>query len=1009
MRTGLSIIQQTLTPEAASVLSQSIAEASRRNNGHTTPLHVAATLLASPTGCLRQACIRSQPHFSHPLQCRALELCFSVALERLPTAQNVSPNVEPPISNALMATLKRAQAHQRRGCPEQQQQPLLAVKVELQQLIISILDDPSVSRVMREAGISSMAVKTVIEQSLNSQTISASTNSNPRIGLDSRPAAQPTPVIPSVLGRNLYLNPRLQQQGSAMQLEQQREDEVKTIFEILSRTKKRNPVLVGESEPEALLREVLRRIEKKEVEDGPLKNVEVIISMEELTSPPQQVPAKINELGRSIERRMTRSNHGGIILDLGDLKWLVDRPVSFRAPVSGSAPPHQGVSEAGPAAVAEMGKILMKFGKDSGSNGCQLWLIGTATCETYLRCQVYHPTMQNDWDLQVVSIAARAPLLGTFPRFGSNENLSSSVESLSPLKSFQMEGPNLSRSVPGNLGPRKSACCPQYLQYYEQKLEKLDSEFKSYPTRHQLPPCMQNAEACNNDAVEGTIDPSERYPNFHRKPSLSAVGLCNPILLGRQTSPQTIQMIKNLGEDLQLNIYSERRTSPPGTPVRTDLALGRTKITESTVEKIAKEHIKESRGCVSSESQNKSSEFESEEALAAADMDSFKQLLKGLTEKVWWQKEAASAVATTITQCRSSNAKRRIAGAKGDLWLFFSGPDTIGMKKMARALSEMVCSVGPVTICLSSRQDSEESDSNTRGKTILDRISEAVRRNPFSVIVLQDIDEADALVRASIKRAMERGRLADSHGREISLGNTIFILTANWIPGIFKNSPIGLQLSDEKIPALASVDWQLRLSVGRKTGKRRACWLQDEEDGATKQRKEMGVALSFDLNELADDRLDEYHNSSDITIDHEHVNGRENTQSPATSSRSDEILDSVYDATIIIFNPVDFARIQCDIEKTITRKFSDIIRDKLTLKIESEALEKISRGLWLGETGLEAWMETALVPSINQLKTILPNSVEDALSARLELEGQSESRGHGDWLPSRITVVVDRQ
>ena len=108
MRGGLSAIQQTLTPEAASVLSHSIAEASRRNHGQTTPLHVAATLLASPTGFLRQACIRSHPNSSHPLQCRALELCFSVALERLPTAQTTG---EPPISNALMAALKRAQAH----------------------------------------------------------------------------------------------------------------------------------------------------------------------------------------------------------------------------------------------------------------------------------------------------------------------------------------------------------------------------------------------------------------------------------------------------------------------------------------------------------------------------------------------------------------------------------------------------------------------------------------------------------------------------------------------------------------------------------------------------------------------------------------------------------------------------------------------------------------------------------------------------------------------------------
>ncbi|KAL6316099.1 hypothetical protein AAG906_015615 [Vitis piasezkii] len=47
---NLSTIQQTLTPEVASVLNHSIAEVGCRNHGQTTLLHVAATLLGSPSG-----------------------------------------------------------------------------------------------------------------------------------------------------------------------------------------------------------------------------------------------------------------------------------------------------------------------------------------------------------------------------------------------------------------------------------------------------------------------------------------------------------------------------------------------------------------------------------------------------------------------------------------------------------------------------------------------------------------------------------------------------------------------------------------------------------------------------------------------------------------------------------------------------------------------------------------------------------------------------------------------
>jgi len=407
MRAGLSTIQQTLTPEAASVLNHSIAEAGRRNHGQTTPLHVAATLLASPSGFLRQACIKSHPNSSHPLQCRALELCFSVALERLPTSQNTGSSMEPPISNALMAALKRAQAHQRRGYPEQQQQPLLAVKVELEQLIISILDDPSVSRVMREASFSSPAVKATIEQSLNA--VPSTVNS----GLGFRPSA----VAPSnsATGRNLYLNPRLQQQqqqqGSAAQ---HRGDDAKRIVDILLRSKKRNPILVGESEPEAAIKEVIKKIENKELGDGAFANAHVIHLEKELPSDKAQIPARLKELGDLIETRTGNSGSGGIFVDLGDLKWLVEQPAGFAVGGGLGNMQQLTLAEAGRAAVAEMGRLVSKFGE--GGAG-RLWLLGTATCETYLRCQVYHPTMENDWDLQAVPITTRAPLPGIFPRY----------------------------------------------------------------------------------------------------------------------------------------------------------------------------------------------------------------------------------------------------------------------------------------------------------------------------------------------------------------------------------------------------------------------------------------------------------------------------------------------------------------------------------------------------------------------------------------------------------------
>ncbi|KAB1204190.1 Chaperone protein ClpB [Morella rubra] len=1044
MRAGLSTIQQTLTPEAASVLNQSINEASRRNHGQTTPLHVAKTLLASPSGFLRQACIKSHPNSSHPLQCRALELCFSVALERLPTAQNMSPGTEPPISNALMAALKRAQAHQRRGCPEQQQQPLLAVKVELEQLIISILDDPSVSRVMREASFSSPAVKATIEQSLNSSASVA--NSSP-IGLGYRPGATP---VPSVTNRNLYLNPRLQQ-GSATQLGQPRGDEVKRVIDILLRTKKRNPVLVGESEPEAVVKELLRRIENKELGEGPFMNSEVIRLEKEFSSDRAQIPAKVKELGDLVETRIANLSGGGLILDLGDLKWLVEQPVSLGVAGSGTTVQQQVVSEVGRAAVAEMGKLLGSFRE--GSRG-RLWLIGTATCETYLRCQVYHPSMENDWDLQAVPIAARAAS-GMFPRLGTNGILSSSVESLSPSKVFPTVTTAPPRRLSENLEPaRRTTCCAQCLQSYEQELAKLpkelekSSEVKSEASRQQLPQWLQNAKAHEDDAkiVDQTQTKDQElfakqsqellkkwkdtcsriHPNFHQPNvfserispiPLSMKGLYNPNLIGRQSFQPKLQLNRHLGGTLLLNTdqvptqLSEKAVSTPGSPVRTDLSLGQTKVTEPSPDQSHnKGQIKDFLGRRSSEPHNNLHEMQSNKLLNTSDVDSFKQLLKGLMEKVWWQREAASAVATTVTHCKVGNGKRRGAGSKGDMWLLFLGPDRVGKKKMASALAELVFASNPIMICLGSRRNNGESDMSFRGKTALDRIAEAVRRNPFSVIMLEDIDEADMLIRGSIKRAMERGRLADSHGREISLGNVTFILSASWLPDDLKCLSDGVSLDEEKLSRLARGSWQLRLSICERTAKRRANWLPEGQRPAKASRKETSSGLAFDLNEAADtedDRTDGSHNSSELTNEHEYEHGvNNNLLSPATSSVSRELLNAVDDA--IVFKPVDFGPIRRNITSSICNKFSTIIGDRILFEVQDEALDKITSGVWLGRMGLDEWADKVLAPSFHQLKACLPSSVrDDSVVVRLEQDDNSVCRSGGDWLPSIVKVVTD--
>ncbi|KAL5699330.1 hypothetical protein ACHQM5_030250 [Ranunculus cassubicifolius] len=1094
MRAGLSTIQQTLTTEAANILNQSISEAGRRNHGQTTPLHVAATLLASPSGYLRQACIRSHPNSSHPLQCRALELCFSVALDRLPSAQSVSPSIEPPISNALMAALKRAQAHQRRGCPEQQQQPLLAVKVELEQLIISILDDPSVSRVMREASFSSPAVKATIEQSLNSTSSSNSTQNstiggsglggfrpaqsanrnmyvNPRLNQSGNSNSDQSGGLLSGVNRNMYLNPRLlqsgntnsdqsgevamnrnsymnprlQPQGNSDQSLGQRKEEVKKLVDIMLRSKKRNPVLVGESEPELVVKELLQRIEKKELGESMLRNVEIVSLEKEFGSDRSKIQNKLKELGGLIDDRIGSSSVvDGVILNLGDLRWLVDQPAGVGNLGAIQAQQQQIVSETGRVAVAEMGKLLARFAEGS----LRLWMIGTATCETYLRCQVYHPSMENEWDLQAVPIAARSPLPGLFPRMGSGRILSNSGESLSPMKNFPTMASSLSQRLTVNSDPaRKGKCCPSCLQNSELELAKLKAEelvkssLESEPqaNRSSLPQWLQNAKP-DNDKVKSPDNSQNTdqssvlkqkteevqkkwadtclrvHPSFHHNvasernpPSvLNMRNTYNLTSLGSQSFQPKLPM-KNLGGILRLtqNTVPERPAehvaSPPQSPVRTDLALGCPKVTESIPEKDQTEQIVRDliSRLPSKPAEEKFSESKKDKLASILDPDSFKSLYKALADKVSWQNDAASAVAATVIECRSGTSKRRDFGRKGDAWLLFAGPDRVGKKKMATALSELICRTSPVTIRLGSRSnDDADTDVTFRGKTSLDRIAEAVERNPSSVVVLEDIDQADILLRGSIKRAFERGRLPDSRGREVSLKNVIFILTANGLED---------SLKEEKLANLARKGSQLHLSVSAKNRKRGLDWLTNNNRN-TKARSEVGSGLSFDLNEAAfgeDDRAEGSLNSSDLTVEHDQENNLILTSQSQVTAIPHDLLSCVDEA--IVFKPVDFSPLQNKVRETISTKFSSIVgEERLSIEVENEVIEHVVGGIWFGRTELEEWADKVLVPSLHQLKNTLPSSSisSDNSIAKLTVK-DSGRRGNGDLLPSMITVTTE--
>ncbi|TKY56473.1 Chaperone protein ClpB1 [Spatholobus suberectus] len=390
MPTPVSIARQCLTDEAARALDDAVAVARRRSHAQTTSLHAVSALLALPSSALRDACGRARSSggrfsasYSPRLQFRALELSVGVSLDRLPSSKGGAGEEEPPVSNSLMAAIKRSQANQRRQ-PESfhafQHGAAAAatttsfLKVELKHFVLSILDDPVVSRVFAEAGFRSCDVKLALLQ--------------PPLPPVQHRFAGPPPVF-------------------LCNLEPGRPDEnCRRIAEVLARKSKRNPLLMGVYAKSAL-RSFVETVQKGR--GGAVLGLDLrVVCLEreigefvrEGGSGEEKVGARFRELEQCLGSE-------GVVVSFGEVEVLVGEGVDV---------------EAVRFVVAGLTRLLKIRGE-------KVWLLGVAeTSPAYSKFLGLFPNVENDWDLHLLTVTSATPsmeglyskssLMGSFVPFG---------------------------------------------------------------------------------------------------------------------------------------------------------------------------------------------------------------------------------------------------------------------------------------------------------------------------------------------------------------------------------------------------------------------------------------------------------------------------------------------------------------------------------------------------------------------------------------------------------------
>ena len=162
-----------------------------------------------------------------------------------------------------------------------------------------------------------------------------------------------------------------------------------------------------------------------------------------------------------------------------------------------------------------------------------------------------------------------------------------------------------------------------------------------------------------------------------------------------------------------------------------------------------------------------------------------------LHKKIIGQEEAVSAVARAIRRNRAG-----LKSTKRPPSFIFVGPTGVGKTALAKALSyEMFGSEDSII-----RIDmSEYMESNSTAKLIgappgyvgyddAGQLTDKVKRHPYSIILLDEIEKAHPDVFNILLQVLDDGRLTDSQGNTVSFENTIIIMTSNAGSNLNNNS-----------------------------------------------------------------------------------------------------------------------------------------------------------------------------------------------------------------------------
>jgi ATP-dependent Clp protease ATP-binding subunit ClpB len=537
-----------------------------------------------------------------------------------------------------------------------------------------------------------------------------------------------------------------------------RDDEIRRVIQVLSRRTKNNPVLIGEPGvgKTAIAEGLARRISDGDVPEG-LKGKRLISLDIASMLAGAKYRGEFEERLKAVLKEITDAA-GEIVTFIDELHTIVGAGAS------------EGAMDAG-----NMIKPMLARG--------ELHLVGATTLDEYRKYVEKDPALERRFQQVYVGEPTVEDTIGILRGLRERYEVHHGVRI--------QDSALVSAAVLSNRYLTNRFLPDKAIDLVDEAASKLRIEIDSMPTEIDIVERRILQLEIEQVALEKEHDDISRERLDHLHDELASLNAERSTMKQRwEAEKQAIEAIRNLKEELeQLRSQAERETD---LNLAAEIRYGRIPELERRIDE-ATSHLDELQVAARMLKEEVDAEDIAEVVakwtgvpmakLMESEMAKLVHLEESLHQRVIGQHDAVTAVANAVRRSRAgiSDPNRPIGS------FMFLGPTGVGKTELARALAEFLFDDERAMVRIDMGEYMEKHTVSRLigappgyvGYDEGGQLTEAVRRRPYSVVLLDEIEKAHPDVFNVLLQVLDDGRLTDGQGRTVDFTNAVLIMTSN--------------------------------------------------------------------------------------------------------------------------------------------------------------------------------------------------------------------------------------